>query len=449
MSVQVRRFSFIFFWLIFITSCEKKESLQKDTYIQPTEVEVVKIQKDDYVENLNSFGTISYNFKNNITCLQSGQIYYFPHKEGDYIKKGQIIAKLKNIQLDFQKDQYINTLTSAKASLEITKNQLREQELSVESALILLEKAKLNIEQKELELELQRENLKTKEELYAIGGVTESALKQIKISVKSLETDIAILKKELEISMLGYRDQDLLNAGYIIPIDLNEKKKLIIELNTLSIVTQIKAAEAEVKNAETALSSINKLIDELVITSPLSGVLGSKSYELGEFVKENESIATIMDISNVYGVINIQEKDIVNYSVGSNIEIEIPSLSRKINTKISEISPYADPQSGNFSVKAKIENKDNIIKPGMFIKCNLKQANTTTLYKLPESTLISKSNDVGLVFYVNNGFVIQQSINIKHLKDGFVWFDSELNENDYIINNPSPFLREGQSVSTK
>lgn len=195
MSVQVRRFSFIFFWLIFITSCEKKESLQKDTYIQPTEVEVVKIEKDDYVENLNSFGTISYNFKNNITCLQSGQIYYFPHKEGDYIKKGQIIAKLKNIQLDFQKDQYINTLTSAKASLEITKNQLREQELSVESALILLEKAKLNIEQKELELELQRENLKTKEELYAIGGVTESALKQIKISVKSLETDIAILKK--------------------------------------------------------------------------------------------------------------------------------------------------------------------------------------------------------------------------------------------------------------
>ena len=298
-------------------------------------------------------------------------------------------------------------------------------------------------------MELQKENLKTKEELYAIGGVTESALKQIKISVKSLETDIAILKKELEISMLGYRDQDLLNAGYIIPIDLNEKKKLIIELNTLSIVTQIKAAEAEVKNAETALSSINKLIDELVITSPLSGVLGSKSYELGEFVKENESIATIMDISNVYGVINIQEKDIVNYSVGSNIEIEIPSLSRKINTKISEISPYADPQSGNFSVKAKIENKDNIIKPGMFIKCNLKQANTTTLYKLPESTLISKSNDVGLVFYVNNGFVIQQSINIKHLKDGFVWFDSELNENDYIINNPSPFLREGQSVSTK
>ena len=59
MSVQVRRFSFIFFWLIFITSCEKKESLQKDTYIQPTEVEVVKIEKDDYVENLNSFGTIS------------------------------------------------------------------------------------------------------------------------------------------------------------------------------------------------------------------------------------------------------------------------------------------------------------------------------------------------------------------------------------------------------
>lgn len=449
MYVCRRKTSFIFLCLICAVSCRKQSELKEVLNPEPVTVKTVKLAKEDYIEDLNSFGTTSFNFKNNITCLQSGQIYYFPHKEGDYIKKGQIIARLKNIQLDFQKDQYENALTSAEASLKVIKNQLWEKELAVESALISLEKAKLNIEQKELELELQKETLKTKEDLYKIGGVTEAALKQIRISVKSLETDIAILKKELEISMLGYREQDLLDAGYIVPSDENEKKNLIIKLNTLSIVTQIESAEAEVKNARTALSSVNKLIDELTIVSPVSGVLGSKSYEIGEYVKENESIATIMDVSKVYGVINIQEKDIVNYSVGSDIDIEIPSLSKKISAKISEISPYADPQSGNFSVKARIENSDNSIKPGMFIKCRLKQAGASSLFRLPETVLVSKNDSSGLIFYISNGFAVQKRLTIKHFKDGFIWFDSELKENTDIVDNPSPFLREGQNVSAE
>lgn len=439
--------SFIIITSVILFSCQKKNNYSFENNSESSHVKTVKVIKENYIEDLNSFGTISYKLKNDVTCLKEGQIFYFPYKEGDFIKKGQIIARLKNVQLDFQKEQYENALISAKASLEITKNQLRESELSVEKALISLEKSQLNIKQKELELELQQETLKNKTELHEIGGVTDSSLKQLQISVKSLETDINILKKELEISSLGYRDQDLIDAGYSIPDDKEERKKLLITLNTRSVVTQIKAGEAEVNNAQTSLSAINKLIEELTIKSPINGVLGSKTYEIGEFVKENESIATMLDISEVYGVIYIQEKDIINYSIGSSIEIEIPSLNKKIQTKIAEISPYADPQSGNFSVKAKIENKDQKIKPGMFIKCSLKQANVCELCKIPESSIISKSENSGIIFFINNGFAVQQKINIKHLKDGFIWFESENMDGIYVIDNPSPFLREGQSVT--
>jgi multidrug efflux pump subunit AcrA (membrane-fusion protein) len=446
MFAYLRRINFIILILLCFSACHQKNISSFENNELPTEVKVFKVLKENYVEDLNSFGTISYKLKNNITCLQEGQIIYLPYNEGDFIKKGQVIARLKNVHLDFQKEQYENALITATANLEITKNQLHEKELQIESMLISLDKARLNIEQKELELELQKEILKNKSELHEIGGVTDSSLKQLQLSVKSLETDIKILKKELEISSLGYRDQDLLEAGYIIPDDEKEKKKLLILLNTRSVVTQIKASEAEVKNAETSLSAINKLIDELTIISPITGVVGSKIYEIGEYVKENESIATMMDVSEVCAVIYIQEKDIVDYSIGSEIDIEIPSLKKKLKSKITEISPYADPQTGNFSVKAKIDNKDQKIKPGMFIRCNLKQTAISNFYKIPESALINKSESTGSVFCIKNGFAVQQKITIRYLKNGFIWIDSGITDEDYVIDNPSPFLREGQSV---
>lgn len=452
MSAEIRnRKSFLLipltllFTCCFLFSCNSKEDKETGSYSD--KVSIVEAKKGKYVEELNSFGSITYNTKNDVTSLEPGQLYYFPFKEGDSVSKGQVIARLKNVQLEFQKEQYENALTTANASLAIQKNNLRESRLGVESKMLSLEGDLLNIQQKELELKQFQEQLKNKTELYEIGGVTDSQLKQLQLQEKSMITDIEILKKQHEISSLGMRDQDLIEAGYKVPSNPEEKKKLLIELNTKTVVTQIEAAEAEVRNARTSLNSINKLLDELTIKAPISGIIGVKKFETGEYVESNAVIATIIETSSVYALIYLQEKDVVNYAIGTQLKIEIPSLDKSYTSQINEISPIADTQSGNFAVKAAIKNNNDLIKPGMFVKCSIINNVQDEYIKLPESVLLFKNENSGTVFCVKNKLAVQKKIEIRAARDGFIWVTSGISENEIVINNPSPFLKEGQSVS--
>ncbi|MBP3709575.1 MAG: efflux RND transporter periplasmic adaptor subunit [Treponema sp.] len=432
-------------FVFLITACKTKK-IQEQSTVDAVNVSVVEVVRELLIENMQSFGTITYKTKNDVTCLEDGKIIYFPVKEGDFVREGQVIAQLKNVQLEFQKEQYENALASAQASLAVAKNALREDELAVESRLLSIDKSALTISQKELELENEQETLRNKTDLHSIGGITDAMLKQLQLQEKALQTEIALLKKEQEIALLGLRDRDLRDAGYVIPSDIEEKRKLLVALNTKSTVTKIEAAEADVRNAQTSLAAINKLIDELTVRSPITGIVGAKSYEIGEYIGQNAKIATIMDTSSVFAVVYVQEKDAVNYAQGSDIEILLPSLNKTIHTVISEISPVADPHSGNFSVKAIIENKDGAIKPGMFVKCTIIQKNQTAYCKVPDSVLVAKDGAMGTVFCVQKNFAVLKKIRIALQKDGFLWISEGMLPGDIAIINPSPFLKEGQHV---
>lgn len=433
---------------ILFYSCSNSRNLNTNLENQADVVYVnaVKAERELYENELNSFGTITYKLKNDVTSLVSGTIFYFPVKDGDFVTKGQVIAKLRNVQLEIQKEQYLSNVNSSKASYDIAKAQYSEDLLNVESRLLSLDKAGLNIKQKELELELLKKTVNNQEELHKIGGVTDSSIEHQRLQIKSSETEIEILKKELEISRLGLRQEDLVNNGIVPSNDKEEFKKQIIELNTRTSSAQLAAADAALKAAEQQLNSVNKLIEELSIKAPVSGILGTKYYEPGEYVQENEKLCTIIDVSSVYAVVNVQENDIVDFSIGTPVYIEIPSIKEVINAKVSEISPIADSQSGNFSIKINLRNSKNSIKPGMFLKCKIQRSVPEKLVRIPETALFSEDQDTAKIFCAVNNFSVQKTIKIHAKKDGNVWVADGIKEGEFVINNPSALLKNGQKI---
>jgi RND family efflux transporter MFP subunit len=355
-------------------------------------------------------------------------------------------AALRNIQLEIQHEQYENTLLSAKAALFMAETKLQDARLGVESRLLSLEKNHLNLAQQELILEDARITLAGKIELYNIGGITTADYRNLQLSVSSKETDISILKKEQEMANLGLRDEDLIEAGYGIAEDKEERKRDLVELNTRTQAAELQTARANVSNAEKSLDSIKKQLDELVIKSTVTGIIGALYFENGEHVPANEKIATVMDISSVYAVFSIQEQDIINFTTGTALEIEIPSLSKTTGAAIDEISPVADPQSGNFSVKAELRNSDTSIKPGMFVKCVIPRRQGEAYPAISETALVKSDGSEGVVYGVVNGFAVLKQIQIRAQKEGTVWIAGGLKEHDLVVDKPSPFLKEGEHV---
>jgi RND family efflux transporter MFP subunit len=403
----------------------------------PVEIKVLQ-------DELASFGIIAYKTKNDITVQVEGTITTILAREGDWIDGNAPIARLKNVQMEIQREQTAIVVEQARTSLSLAHTRLEESRLSAESRFLALEKGKLHLSQKELELEEARSSLGSRRELWEIGGLTDEAYRNLELSVSSLEAEINMLKKDLEIAALGLREQDLEAAGIAVSADSAERKQQFISLNTRSAQAEIEAARANLQNAEKSLDSVERLMEELTIRSSVPGIVGALYFENGEFAGRNEKLATVMDISRVLAVFFIQEQDIRDLRPGSTLHVDIPSLDLAYDTGITEISPVADPQSGNFSVKAELPNRDNRIRPGMFIRCRIPRGEENRFPAIPETSLLQRdSGEEGQVFCVINSIAVLREIKIAARKEGFLWISSGIKEGDLVIDKPSPYLKEG------
>jgi RND family efflux transporter MFP subunit len=422
----------------------QKTAFTEDRKITAVQAAAAVLQP--YHNDLNSFGTITYRIKNNITAQVEGTIMTINVKEGDTVMNGQVLARLRNVQLEIQQEQYENALDSAKAGLFTAQTRMEEARLGIESRLLSLDKSGLKLAQQELELTELYTAAESRRELLAIGGITDAAYRSLELSVSSKEAEIAILRKDIEVSQLGLRDSDLIAAGFTIDSEGAEKVKQFVELNTRTAAADIEAAAANVRNAEKGIDSVRRLVEELSIRSSVAGVVAALYFENGEYIPQNEKIATIMDISRVYAIFYIQEQDISNFTRGAPLRIEIPSLRKNIDAGIDEISPMADPQSGNFSIKAEIPNDDLSIKPGMFIKCVIPRVQDVNYPVIPETALVGADGGEGSVYCIVNGIAVIKAVRVYAQKDGSLWIAAGINEGDMVIDKPSPFLKEGEYV---
>ena len=429
-------------YLLLLPGCKTSKSSEEKN--EEVKVSLVEVTKRTLQEDLQCFGNISYNKKNNITVQVGGILKNLFVREGDYVSKNQTLAHLDNVQLQIQQEQAQNLVETARAELALKKTKLSEGKLLAEKEFIELEKIQSMITQKKRELEESVIRLDNSKELFKIGGITETEVRNMEINVEGKKSELYILEKELEGKSLGYREEDLIKEGIIPASDPFILKSQLIELNTKTLKTEVQVAETNLKNAEKSLQSVSNLIHELTIQSPCSGIIGVEYFEEGEYVHDKEKLITVMDVDRVLGVFAIQEKEMPFFKVGSPLEIDIPSLGYTVTTSIKEIAPIADAQSGNFSVKAEIDNKENKIKPGMFISCRVIRE-TEELPCIPE-TAVFYIDTAPYVFKAVNNYLVLEPLKIKQSQDGQIWIDQVLATGELVVNNPSPFLKEGTYV---
>ncbi|MDR1893338.1 MAG: efflux RND transporter periplasmic adaptor subunit [Spirochaetales bacterium] len=439
----------LLYWLFaascpaFLSSCRSGKLPDKGA--SAAQVSLVRPELRRFDNDLISFGSMLYKTKNNIVAQVEGALVDLRVKEGDSVGQNQILGILKNVQLEIQQEQNLNAVKNAQAALQVSLIRLNEEELSAESRLLSLERDQISLEQKEKELAALKETYEHQTQLFALGGLTEAAYKNLGLSLSSLESETAALKKQMEISSLGFRDQDLAAAGFP-PETGDARRRQFIELNTQSAAAEVEAARTGIRTAENNLASVNRLIDELTLRSRVAGVVGALNFESGEYVPQNEAFATVIDISTVYAVFSVQERDMVNFSLQSPLTLEIPSLNSTLNAVIDEISPLVDPQTGNFTIKAEVRNPGGEIRPGMFVKCRLPRTEDRFYPAIPETALTGEETEAPAVFCAINGLAVLKPLQIFGRRDGWVWVAEGLSEGDRVIDRPSLFLKEGAHV---
>jgi RND family efflux transporter MFP subunit len=139
------------------------------------------------------------------------------------------------------------------------------------------------------------------------------------------------------------------------------------------------------------------------IKSPFNGYAAEVNINVGQNVKAGEKLLQVVDISKIKVEVGILETEIKLIKKGSNVEITIPSYPDKIfKGIIKNISPIIDTQTKTCKVIVELDNREGIIKPGMYVYVKVE----TAIYKdrliVPKDAVLIRDQRK-LVFSASDG----------------------------------------------
>ena len=268
-----------------------------------TQVAIEKAQKRTIVETVSASGKVQPEIEVKLSAEVSGEVVELHVKEGDVVKKGQLLCKVRPDVLQSGFDRAVASLNSQKASLASTQQQLKQAEANF-----------ANVSAK----------YKRNQELFAKKVLSAAEFDAVKAEFESSRANLESVRQNVVASRFGVEQSD-----------------------------------AVVKEAGANLA-------KTTIYAPVDGVISKLSIELGDRILGTSQMAgtEIMRISNLSSMevsVDVNESDINRVTVGDLAEIEVDAFqNQKFKGEVTEIASSSSivgtstDQVTNFTVKVRI-----------------------------------------------------------------------------------------------
>src|SRR5437764_13336001 len=117
-----------------------------------------------------------------------------------------------------------------------------------------------------------------------------------------------------------------------------------------------------------SLNSTAQISSEVIVPSPASGSVTSRSVNPGEVIEANKELMRITDLSTIWVVGQVYEKDLATVRVGSGANITSDSYpGRVFRGRVSYVDPKIDTATRTAQVRIELNNRGQIFKIGMYV----------------------------------------------------------------------------------
>lgn len=154
-------------------------------------------------------------------------------------------------------------------------------------------------------------------------------------------------------------------------------------------------AELEALQTEAHYSST------IALTAPLGGEVVGREASLGQNVEPADVVFTLMDLREVWLLVDVYEKDLREVAVGQGAEVAVAAYpGERFRGTVANVGAILEAQSRAVKVRVVLPNADGRLKPGMFATVRLAGASSgesaTGLY-VPEGA-VQRDGGVPIVF---------------------------------------------------
>ena len=340
--------------------------------------------------NLHLSGRIE-GYETDVGAKTGGRVDSITVREGDQVKQGQLLVRISDTEVQAQLRGAAAKVIAAQqqaqqAQLQIAvvESQIRESQLNVlqsqqdsqgrvYQATSTVASLEAQLKQAKSQLDLARVTRDRYAKLVQEGAVTQEQYDQQETTYRNALANVEAAQKQIDAGVGGLA----LAQSYRLNPGIRDAQLGALLRQRQSAQAQLKAAEAEIKNAQEAQKQIQAQIDYLNITSPINGVVTARSKEPGAVVTNGQTVLSLINLNTVYLRGYVPEGNIGKIRVGQKAHVFIDSDPKHgLDAKVAAIDPQASftPENIYFrddrvkqvvGVKLTIDNPGGYVKPGM------------------------------------------------------------------------------------
>jgi membrane fusion protein, heavy metal efflux system len=128
----------------------------------------------------------------------------------------------------------------------------------------------------------------------------------------------------------------------------------------------------------------------IAVTSPISGSVIERAATQGEVVSPEKPLFTVADLSKLWVIIDIYEKDLGRVKSGTAVKVSTTAYAEKsFRGFISYLGEVMDEKTRTVKARVEVENANRLLKPGMFatVTIDAKGVQRSTAIMIPEEAV--------------------------------------------------------------
>ncbi|WP_103107828.1 efflux RND transporter periplasmic adaptor subunit [Brevibacillus reuszeri] len=346
----------------------------------------------------------------------AGTLREFVVKEGDKVKKGQVIAKIDTSDVD-------SKILDIEAQMELARANLAKAQVGNEPEEVAQENER--VLQAQREYDTAKKEYDRMHQLFTSGASTQQELDKAKSQVDSTLSTLNVAKQQLSLKKKGPRKEE------------------------------IASQQAQINKLQVERGQLEKDRVQSVLVAPADGTIIGVAADNGQYVNKGTEILTLANLDNLLIQADINESDVNKMKAGQTAVIEGTTLGKqKLNAKVTRIAPTATTtqsssgQGEKTRVKVTLTPEGDLsaLKPGFHVDINISVEKIDDALQVPIEAVQQDADGSTFVWVAADGVAKKQKIETGTENELFSHVKSGLNGDEQIILSPVDSLSDGTPI---
>lgn len=408
----------------------------KNSGVKPKQVTIEKVEKSTVTETATATGNIESKYRNNIALNSSQKVIKIEAKEGQLVKKGDLLLELDSSDYQSKLEKQLINIENANLTLnQMTKTGVQAEKSISENS---FSQAKYTLENAQRKYDDYKKKYAQNEALFTSGAIAQSEFDEVKKNLEDASTSVKSAEDSLRNAENGLRDTN--NSS---------ENKIISQKNQIALIQK-------------DIDDYKKKIEDSNITANIDGKVTKIDAKENQFPSSNDQII-IDDVSQYKVVVDLKQFDALKVKKGQKANIKIKGAENSYKGTVSEIGEFAEAKTTSVGSDQEYKVKVSVVidSPKEDVKVGY-EADVQFIFQQKEDSIAigfdgikeDKSTGKKYVYIVDsNNKVSKKYINTGIESEYYVEVTEGLEENGSYVLNPPESLVEGdlvvQGISSK